>query len=628
MLEPDSRELLLDVLRPPEGYALDRAVGTSFTLDLHALLFAPLAFALFDWATDEAGTPSPLAVLESLRRYADRTTLFCQAGQIAVPRDYQPLLTFLERTVVPLTPPSADHIFHPKVWVLRFSSSAGETPRVRVVCSSRNVTFDTSWDTVVALDGQLDPRRGQPANQGLFDFVHGLVQMAGPGLDRESGEGIEELADELAYARFELPDGFREVRFHALGLGDDRWPFPDDNERVLVVSPFLTQEPLARLTDRLGRHVLVSREESLDAIGRRAIEAFEETLVVLEGAIQPELEEEPSGMAASGGAPIPGASGEAVATAAGVELAGLHAKLYVLERNNDVHLFTGSANATDAAFGGNVEFLVELRTDRDRLSVAQLLAQQDGVVGFRDLLGEYKPAAEEPAPETAAAVLGRALAIASRRLGHLHYRAVLEPGDDGAYLLQLHGEGDLELPTQVRKVRCWRISAGEGHAVAPALRADGLSASFGRIPAEGITAFFAIEVTATQAEETDSLRFVVNAELVGAPEDRRERVLVDLLRSRSDVLRYLLFLLSDLTSVDGELLAGENTGAGLRWSSAGQTPLFEGLLVALRRDPERLDHVAKLVDDLRQAGRAEEVLPEGFDEIWEPIWLARQELAR
>ena len=42
----------------------------------------------------------------------------------------------------------------------------------------------------------------------------------------------------------------------------------------------------------------------------------------------------------------------------------------------------------------------------------------------------------------------------------------------------------------------------------------------------------------------DGVRFVVNADLRGAPADRRERVLIDLLRSRADGLRYLLFLLS------------------------------------------------------------------------------------
>ena len=56
MLAPDDRRTLLEALRPPLGYRLDRAIGTTFSLDLRALLLAPLAFTLFGWQ-DEAGRP-------------------------------------------------------------------------------------------------------------------------------------------------------------------------------------------------------------------------------------------------------------------------------------------------------------------------------------------------------------------------------------------------------------------------------------------------------------------------------------------------------------------------------------------------------------------------------------------
>ena len=86
MLGTRERTLLLDSLRPPAGYRLRRAVGTSFTLDLIALLTAPLAFTFFD-AHDEDGAPvaDPVALLEALRRHAEKVSLFCQAGAIGVP---------------------------------------------------------------------------------------------------------------------------------------------------------------------------------------------------------------------------------------------------------------------------------------------------------------------------------------------------------------------------------------------------------------------------------------------------------------------------------------------------------------------------------------------------------------
>jgi hypothetical protein len=72
MLNPGDRTLLLESLRPPDGYVLDRAIGTSYSMDLLALLTAPLAFTFFDWE-DREGRPTadPLALLEAVRRNAN-----------------------------------------------------------------------------------------------------------------------------------------------------------------------------------------------------------------------------------------------------------------------------------------------------------------------------------------------------------------------------------------------------------------------------------------------------------------------------------------------------------------------------------------------------------------------------
>lgn len=53
MLEPTDRRLLFELLRPPPGHQLSCAIGTTYSLDLLALLVTPLAFTLFDWETKE-----------------------------------------------------------------------------------------------------------------------------------------------------------------------------------------------------------------------------------------------------------------------------------------------------------------------------------------------------------------------------------------------------------------------------------------------------------------------------------------------------------------------------------------------------------------------------------------------
>jgi hypothetical protein len=74
VLAPKDRTLLLESLRPPPGYRLDTAVSTTFTLNLMAMLVAPLAFTYFDWEQDNGEpTRNPNALLEAIRRHAGST---------------------------------------------------------------------------------------------------------------------------------------------------------------------------------------------------------------------------------------------------------------------------------------------------------------------------------------------------------------------------------------------------------------------------------------------------------------------------------------------------------------------------------------------------------------------------
>ena len=67
MLRPDDHTLLTTALRPPVGYALERAVGTTFTLDLVALMLTQLTFATHDTGTD-VDKIAPIALLDAVTR--------------------------------------------------------------------------------------------------------------------------------------------------------------------------------------------------------------------------------------------------------------------------------------------------------------------------------------------------------------------------------------------------------------------------------------------------------------------------------------------------------------------------------------------------------------------------------
>ena len=121
MLVPGERRLLLDLLAPPEEYAVDQALGTTYTLDLAALLRVPLAATALPWANADGGpTENPFALLTALRRNASRFSLFCHAGATRAPGTFSPLMTFLEDVVHPVAPPRDGGVLHPKTWILRY----------------------------------------------------------------------------------------------------------------------------------------------------------------------------------------------------------------------------------------------------------------------------------------------------------------------------------------------------------------------------------------------------------------------------------------------------------------------------------------------------------------------------
>lgn len=248
MLNPDTRTLLRDALRPPEGFDVESVIATTFSLDLTAMLLAPVSFARLNGFIGDAkaATPvddvDPLALLKAIRSYAERTAVFCQAGRISVPASYHRLHTYLEGSVVEVNAPGGG-VFHPKVWVLRMTGE-GDAVQYRVLILSRNLTFDTSWDTCLSLDGALDQQRQRAfaQNHPLADFVAALPGLAVKQVAPALAKRVARVADELRRVDFELPDDFDELEFAPIGISDyTGLPFPDGRRgsKRLVISPFV-----------------------------------------------------------------------------------------------------------------------------------------------------------------------------------------------------------------------------------------------------------------------------------------------------------------------------------------------------------------------------------------------------
>ena len=608
MLEPDVRHLLLDSLRPPAGYTLEAAVGTTFTLDLLALMAAPVAFAVFDrQREDGSAATDPVSTLQALRAHASNITLFCQAGEISVPPAFRSLLVYLEDSVHPVVPPKAHAIFHPKVWIVRFGDGKGGVA-MRLLCLSRNLTFDRSWDTVLRLEGPITDEVLHPE---LAGFADALVDLANPlrPLAPSRAAQVRALGQQAARVRWEPPAPYQSLRFWPMGHdGVDRDPFGGQFDYPLLISPFVTRDALDRLTrGHRGPRVLISRPESLERLGRKALAHLKETLVLSADAVAPEEEDGDAGP--------------------GDRLQGLHAKTYIAYTGSSrAKMWTGSANLTGPGFGDNVEFLVELEGQASKVAADKILPESGKEFGLRKMVEPYVPA-DEPTQETPEESLAWRLDALKRAIGGLRHQVRCTDLGDGDWRMELTAasvRGHLPVFDGVR-VGARPVTLGGSHTEIPAV-GDVTVTSAWTVTEDVVTPYIAFEVEA----EGKSVGFVVAAELIGGPEDRKERVLSGILKDPVALLRFLLLLLGNVDGafamLDGSPGGGERWGDGQAGGEGDAAVLLEPLLRAYARDRDRLADIGRVVDELRKA-HGDGVLPPRWSEVWGPIEQAmRQEV--
>ncbi|AFE05982.1 hypothetical protein COCOR_04715 [Corallococcus coralloides DSM 2259] len=622
MLAPDTRRVLLEALKPPEGFRIDRAIATTYTLDLMAMLTAPLAFSLFDGIGGKADASSsaeasehlnPFALLKAVRAHAERTTVFCQSTRISAPPRYQRLLAYLEDSVVEVNAPSEGGVFHPKLWALRLVGSDGEV-KYRVLCLSRNLTFDPSWDTALVLDGDLaDRQRAFSANRPLADFFRALPSLAVRPPPQRVLDDVARIASELERVRFELPLPFEELRFHPLGLpGYTRHPL-ETAPRTLIVSPFVTAPALEELAEG---GILVSRMDELAKLPPESLAPFE-VHVLHDGAEM--LEFGDTGEApARGGEDSPPPSG-------------LHAKLFVQDEGWNAHVWTGSANATSAAFHQNVEFLVQLTGKKSQVGIDALLDGRQGEPGLRALLASWTPPDKPAEEDSSAKALEERLRVARSQLGRVTWIAEVTEGPDG-FATRLRSEGPVVIPADLT-VSVWPISLPRDTFARPLeSHAGHAGVDFAARSFEALTAFFAFSLITTVGDQRAEAVFVVTAVLQNAPANRAARILQSMLDDPAKVLRFLRMLLASdpLDILEGlaglEMTGADPAGLGTGAGAGAEVPLLEAMIRTLDRDPARLDAIHQVVQDLLSNEEGRRLLPDGFLAAWEPLWAARKSL--
>ncbi len=587
MLSPDARTVAMDMMRPPAGYRLDRAVLTTYSLDLDVLLALPLAvMAQTDRPVREL-MDDPLLLLEALREAGQRIDLFVDQTGIAVPHTNRALYAMLETSVHPVRSLNGG-AFHPKLWVMRFVDEEG-WPLIRVAVASRNLTHDRSWDVALVSEAAPDVAGTERASAPLAGLLEQLPGLALESLDTDTVQAMADLAGEVGRTEFPAPEGFSgSVRFEVLGMESGQsgpWRPEGGGNRLLAMAPFVNRGGLEVLTSAsTGERTLISRQEALDDLAANALDEWETVQVLADAAIDEEAAEETDRPST------------------------LHAKLFAIEYGRLVRWYVGSANLTAAALHGrNVEVMACLEGKRGNQGSGRGVGiERFAESGFLKLCQPYQRC-ERPIDDT----LERARGKLERARDALLAGKLAITCQSGESDWQWSLDGSISLPEGVTAV-AWPVSINEDQAATLPLPITW------SLPMARLTAFVAFRLSVEA--DVDDLRLVLKLPATGLPEGRVAQVLRTLIDSPERFMQFLRALLGGLEGMADWLGQGDGKGwEGEFIAGLGGETLLEDLLRVAARDPERLEPVRRLIADLRSTPEGREIVRDDLYELWQVV---------
>lgn len=600
MLNPNNDRLDYgQILAPPAGYNLDFAVGTTYSLNLDALVGASLALGLSE-ETDSELMNNPVCLLEALRSTGDNVALFCEGGQIHMPNRVTPLYILLEKMVFSVKTPKRKGIaaypsFHPKFWLIRYRNNDGDL-RYSVIVLSRNLTFDRNWDIAYYMDGHVTEDTTDK-NEPVCDFLRYLVaQLPNTKNGKDKAKKIRALIRELPNVIFEpaekafydyefIPNGVRRASGGVYQF-DETDLFKDTFHDILIISPFLSGSVIRDFNDRNtrslindARYMLITREMSLGRLKPEDVSHFQiytmrDAVIDGETAISDEAQE--------------------------IQKQDIHAKIYMIRKYSSSDLYLGSLNASHNAVYGNIEFMIRLRSKRryldlDKLAASLFGTEKDGSDNpFQEVTLQTAIIEEEDEPT-------KALDAVVKEINRSNPSAVVYPEDEEYYSASVHFEAC--------DTKGYQIS------IRPLLsrRTEEFSSDilFTRLTITQLSEFYVIGVS--DGEQTVERILIIPTD--GLPDDREKQVVSSVVNDRDCFYRYIAFLLGDDSILS--MLEINNAGVEADDTMSRQVyhvpALYEKMLQTAAVNPEKFKGIEYLMKTISEDG----IIPEDFKKLYE-----------
>jgi len=576
-----------------EGFAVDYAVCTTYSLDMPTLLSVPFMLGTMTDLT-ETTMRSPHLILETINRSAGKFAVFCNAGCIAVPQANSKVYALLERSVVQVTLPAKCGgfvNFHPKVWVIKETNPDTDESQIKLVVLSRNLTCSNDLDVVCELVGKIGrkpaTKRAQAKHAPLIDFLSWLVGKAD---DRHIRKNMRAICEDITYIeRFVLTDSpFEDYDFFPMGIpGHDGYSECLEQDllnhaaEMLIISPFVDMDVLGKIAACApsARKTLITRHSSVtqDMIG-----LFNDGIYVPKEVLTDKVEKDVA--------------------------VDLHEKVYFVRRYEGNlsynHLYLGSTNATKNGFKRNVEFLLHLR-------FAPYKSSYDKYRG--ELINDSKECMFEKvtsipnddiSKEDVTNELLLRTAIAALQKAQI-------TGDSDNYTITIACRPN-KLPD--RTVTLYPLGCeGKEATLADGMTFTGLSLSL-------LTEFYVISIY--------KLRRVIKLPTEGMPiEERDNAIFRSFINTKGKFINYLAFMLTD--DVEQYVLESQQMEKELSTEHATameqqlSTSLYEDMVRMAYTNPERIASIRQIIEKADK-----NVVPEHFMGMYQTFENALKQIKR
>lgn len=580
MFKPTSDRLDYgQILAPPAGYETIFAVGTTYSLDLDALIGACIALGLSE-STDSALKDNPLYLLEALRKTSDKLLIFCEAGQIKTPSTSNKLHLLLEKMVVEIVMQKTKS-FHPKLWLVKYENAVKDT-LYRCVVLSRNLTFDRSWDVSVCIEGKPVSEANSDKTKPLSDFLIAVSQLVNRhDIDKTKKKSLLSLSTELLNVEFQLESKiFTDFSFCPVGISGygkaQSGLFKSYNE-MLLISPFLSNNTVSEFNTLAltspQPNTLITRKIELAKLKPETVSKF--NLFVMKDMV------------------IDGEESLSEGDNDDKQSQDIHAKLYLKTKYSDSELFIGSLNATHSAVNGNIEFMLKIAGKRRNLNVEAFKQdifgtdERNNPFEQVELKTDTKPL--PPEIENLDLIIKAICRLKSCAKVH-------ETGDQYSVELSLTGyhQNDNVFISPLMK-------PGIEQNLTAAIRFDNLDLL-------QLSEFYIIRVIGTES----SLRRVIKINTENMPDNRESMIANSIIRNKRDFIQYITFILGDNYLIS--MLENANQSNSFSFNNAEPVPaLYEKMLKAAAHSPGKLDEIKQILELITDDSK----IPDGFKELYD-----------